>query len=305
MKIAVHGLGRMGMQIARKLVEGGHNVAAHNRSIEPINEAVAYGALSCQTKQDVVDFFGDEQVIIWVMLPSEVTDDQVSEWSNLLPAGSLIVNGANSDFRHTTALNENLKAAGHRFVDIGVSGGVWGYQNGFCMMGGSDNPDDWELLRPVLETLSKDNGSYEYFGPSGSGNYVKMIHNAIEYGMMQSLAEGYRMLKEGPYSGIDLSKAGYLWQHQSVIRSWLNELTADALKENPKLEGLTGYVAENGETKWALEVAKELGIDIPAIQAAYDVRIKSQQGETNFATKVIAAQRNKFGGHNLNGEGRA
>jgi 6-phosphogluconate dehydrogenase len=160
-------------------------------------------------------------------------------------------------------------------------------------------------LAPIFDDLAKPEGAWGYFGKSGSGNYVKMVHNAIEYGMMQSLAEGYRMLHESPFGPLDMARAGNVWQHKSVIESWLNDLTRQAVAENPTLDGITGYVAESGEARWTLELAKELGIDLPAIQAAFDVRLKSQQGETNFATKIVAAQRNKFGGHNLNTEGRA
>lgn len=300
MKIAVQGLGRMGLQIARKLAEDGHTVIAHNRSTEPMDEAASYGAIKAATKQDVLKAFGDEQVVLWVMLPADVVDAQVDEWLELLPKDSIIIDGGNSDYRLTKKLNERLKAAGMQFIDIGVSGGVWGYQNGFSMMCGSDNPDAFAVLEPELQTLAKPEGAYHYFGPSGSGHYVKMVHNAIEYGMMESLAEGYRMLKEGPYSGLDLAAAGEVWQHHSVITSWLNELCRDALKENPQLEGIEGYVAESGEARWTLDTAKAIQIPLPAIQTSFDVRIASQKGEVNFATKLLSAMRNKFGGHQLN-----
>ncbi|MFZ1249338.1 MAG: NADP-dependent phosphogluconate dehydrogenase [Candidatus Saccharimonadales bacterium] len=306
MKIAIHGLGRMGMQIARKLAESGqHEVLAHNRSHEPIEEAASYGAIAAYTPEDVVAAFEGQQAVVWVMLPSEITDQIVLEWAARLPQGSLIINGGNSDFRATKSLNEKVVAAGMQFVDIGVSGGVWGYQNGFPLMCGTDNTEAIEALKPVLDTLAQPGGMWYHFGASGSGHYVKMVHNAIEYGMMQSLGEGFRMLHDGPYQGMNLAAAADLWQHHSVITSWLTELTRDALQENPELEGVSGYVAESGEARWTLEAAKEMGIELPAIQAAFDVRVRSQQGETNFATKVVAAQRNKFGGHNLNGEGAA
>jgi 6-phosphogluconate dehydrogenase len=173
------------------------------------------------------------------------------------------------------------------------------------MMCGGDNKEAFEVLEPALKTLAQPGGMYGYFGPSGAGHFVKMVHNAIEYGIMESLGEGFRMLHDGPYKGIDLAKAADLWEHKSVVRSWLNELSRDAFQENPELEGISGYVAESGEARWTLEAAKELGIELPAIQASFDVRVASQNGETNFATKVVAAQRNKFGGHNLNGEGAA
>lgn len=304
MKIAVHGLGRMGMQIARKLAENGHEVIAHNRSAEPIEEAVSYGAQAAHSKQEALQAFSGEQVVIWIMLPADITEAQVDEWLTLVPKRSILIDGGNSDFRHTQKLSEKVEQAGSHLVDVGTSGGVWGYQNGFSMMVGANDASALQTLEPALKTLAAPEGAYHHFGPSGSGHFVKMTHNAIEYGMMQSLAEGYRMLKEGPYSSLDLAAAGEVWQHHSVITSWLNELTRDALRENPELAGIDGYVAESGEARWTLEVACEKGLPMPAIQAAFDVRLASQKGDVNFATKLLAAMRNKFGGHNLNGEGK-
>lgn len=306
MKIVIHGLGRMGMQIARKLAESGqHQVIAHNRSLEPIKEAVSYGCIGAETKQQVLANFGDEKIIVWVMLPAVVADEEMLAWAEILPKGSVIVSGGNSDYRKTRQLNEKMKAIGMELVDIGVSGGVWGYQNGFPLMCGADKTEAFTCVEPALKTLILPGGAYKHFGPSGSGHYVKMVHNAIEYGMMQSLGEGYRLLKEGPYEAIDLAAAGEVWQHHSVITSWLNELSRDALAENPNMDGISGYVAESGEARWAIETAKQCDIELPAIGASFDVRLRSQKGETNFATKVVAAQRNKFGNHNLNGEGAA
>lgn len=307
MKIAIQGLGRMGMQIARKLAESGeHTVIAHNRHKEPIEEAVKFGAVGAYEKQDVLNAFGGDQVVLWIMLPDTVVDAQVDEWLQLVPKGSVLIDGGNSDFRNTQKLNEKVTAAGLHLLDVGVSGGIWGYQNGFPLMCGGDSAEAFGVLEPALQTLSQPGGKYFHFGPSGAGHFVKMTHNAIEYGMMESLGEGFRMLHDGPYAGkINLAEAADLWQHHSVITSWLNELSRDALAENPELEGVSGYVAESGEARWTLEVAHDLGIALPSIQSAFDVRVASQNGETNFATKVVAAQRNKFGGHNLNGEGAA
>lgn len=302
MKIIVHGLGRMGMQIARKLAENNHQVIAHNRSRQPIDEAVSYGAQPAYTKQEAVQAFDGQPIIVWIMLPSDIVEAQIKEWLALAPAGSVLVDGGNSDFRYANQHNQLVKAKGCDFVDVGTSGGVWGYQNGFCMMAGADDIKAFQTIEPVLKTLAQPEGAYHYFGPSGSGEYVKMVHNAIEYGMMESLAEGYRMLKDGSYPDLDLAAAGEVWQHHSVITSWLNELSRDALRENPQLKGIDGFVAETGEARWTLEVAKEKNIAMPAIQAAFDVRVRSQQGEVNFATKLLAAMRNKFGGHNLNKE---
>lgn len=299
MKIAISGLGKMGIQIAQKLQEGGHKVIAHNRSKEPVDVAAGFGATPAYTKQEVINSFAGEQVILWIMITSTAVDAELDEWLQILPSGSVIIDGGNSDFRLTKKRSEKTKGKGIDFVDVGTSGGVWGYKNGFSMMVGG-NTDSASIITPVLDTLALPNGAHQYFGESGAGHYVKMVHNAAEYGMMQSLAEGYRMLKEGPYQNLDLAAAGEVWQHGSVVASWLNELTRQALMENPTLEGIEGKVSENGETRWTLEVAKEMNIPLPAIQISLDVRTRSQEGEVNFATKLLSAMRNKFGGHSLN-----
>ena len=301
MKIAIAGLGRMGGQIAQKLVEGGHTVIAHNRSPEPIREAAAYGAVPAYSKQEVVTAFGDTPVILWIMIPADIIDTEIADWLKVLPAGSTIIDGGNSDYRHDQARADLVAAANCILLDIGTSGGVWGYQNGFSMMVGGDEAA-YERLTPALDTLATPRGGHRHFGASGTGHYVKMVHNAIEYGMMQSLAEGYRMLKEGPYPSLDLAKAGDIWQESSVVTSWLNDLTRQALHENPNLDGISGIVAESGEARWTLETANDLDIPMPAIQASFDVRLASQNGDINFATKLLAAMRNKFGGHNIDGQ---
>ncbi|MGH7141949.1 MAG: NADP-dependent phosphogluconate dehydrogenase [Candidatus Saccharimonadales bacterium] len=303
MKIIVHGLGKMGLQIARKLAENDHEVIVHNRSRQPIESALSYGVKPAYSKQEAMAFFGEAPLAIWLMLPADIVKAQVDEWLELIPGGSTIIDGGNSDFRQTQQLNEIVKAKGSHLIDVGTSGGIWGYQNGFSMMVGSDDLEAFSRLEPALRTLAQPEGAYFRFGPSGSGHFVKMTHNAIEYGMMESLAEGYRMLKEGPYQDLDLSAAGDVWQHHSVVTSWLNQLTRDALKENPNLTDIDGYVAESGEARWALEIAKDKELPMPAIEAAFNVRLRSQQGDINFATKLLAAMRHKFGGHYLNKEG--
>jgi 6-phosphogluconate dehydrogenase len=299
MKIIVQGLGRMGMQIAQKIAESEHTVIAHNRSTDKIDHAAEFGAVPAYDKQTALQALDGERAIVWIMLPATIVDDQVDEWLALLPDDSIIIDGGNSDYRLTQKLAAKIHDAGKVMLDVGTSGGVWGYQNGFSMMCGGDEAA-FAVVEPILQVLAAPEGAYHYFGPAGSGHFVKMTHNAIEYGMMQSLAEGYRVLKEGPYEQIDLAAAGDVWQHHSVVTSWLNELTRDALRENPTLEGIDGFVAESGEARWTLETAKDRNIPMPSIQAAFDVRLASQQGETNFATKLLAAMRNKFGGHELN-----
>lgn len=301
MKIAISGLGRMGGQIARKLHENGHTVVAHNRSAEKVDEAKAYGAIPAYTDQDVVDAFGGDPVVLWIMLPADVIDSKIDEWLQILPKGSVIIDGGNSDYRGDAARAERVNAAGSTLLDIGTSGGVWGLQNGFSMMVGGDRAS-YDMVVPALDTLAQPRGGHQFFGTNGTGHFVKMVHNAIEYGMMQSLAEGYRVLKEGPYPDLDLAAAGDIWQQSSVVTSWLNDLTRQALHENPNMDGVSGVVAESGEARWTLETAKELGIPMPAIQASFDVRLASQQGQVDFSTKLLAAMRNKFGGHNIDGK---
>lgn len=302
MKIAISGLGRMGSQIVQKLVEGGHSVIAHNRSPEPVEEAVALGATGAYDKQQVVGAFGpNEQVVLWIMIPSDVIESELDKWAEILPKGSIVIDGGNSDYRGDAARAKRLADKGSELLDIGTSGGVWGYENGFSMMVGGDKTA-YGAVSSALDTLALPKGGHQYFSTSGSGHYVKMVHNAIEYGMMESLAEGYRMLAEGPYKDIDLAAAGDVWQQSSVVTSWLNDLTRQALHENPTLDGIEGVVAESGEARWTLETADELGIPLPAIQASFDVRLASQKGEINLATKLLAAMRNKFGGHNIDGK---
>jgi 6-phosphogluconate dehydrogenase len=300
MKIAISGLGRMGMQIVRKLAEDkDHKVIAHNRSPKPVEEAAGYGAVPAFSKEEAVKAMGGGQFVLWLMLPESIIDGQLDDWLKLIPPGSIIIDGGNSDFRTTSQRAPKIKKRGHLLVDVGTSGGVWGYKRGFSMMAGGDR-EAFRAIEPVLKTLAKPTGAYHYFGGTGAGHFVKMVHNAIEYGMMESLAEGYRMLKEGPYKEINLAAAGEVWQHNSVITSWLNELCQQALSENPELNGIDGIVAESGEARWTLEVAKDMGIPLPAINTSFQVRLDSQAGEVNFATKLLAAMRHKFGGHSLN-----
>jgi len=299
MKIAIIGLGKMGAQIAKKLHEGKHTVVAYNRSKKGVDEMASLGMIPAYTREEVIKSFNKEQAIIWLMVPAEAVDQELDEWLKLIPRDSILIDGGNSDFRLTKKRAEKVSKNESILIDVGTSGGIWGHKNGFCMMVGGDD-GSFKTIEPVLQTLAKPEGAYHYFGESGAGHFVKMTHNAIEYGMMESLAEGYRILKEGPYKNIDLVSAGDVWQHGSVITSWLNELTRDALKENPELAGIEGFVAESGEARWALELAKNSNIETPAIQAAFDVRLESQKGNTNFTTRLLALMRNAFGGHKIN-----
>lgn len=296
MKIGFHGLGRMGSNMVTRLIVKGQEVVVMNRSQEPVDAAVKLGAEAARDYKELVSKL--DPVIIWLMLPADIIQAKFEELLPLVPVGAIIIDGGNSDFRHSQKRYAAAKAKGVHFIDIGTSGGIMGRSAGYCMMvGGDQEPVD--KIKPVLDALAAPYG-WRHFPGAGAGHFVKMVHNAIEYGMMESYAEGYRVLKEGPYKDLDLATAGEVWQHGSIIESKLNELSVQALRENPQMEGVDGIVAESGEARWTLEVAKELDIAMPAIQSAFDMRLKSQAGEVSFATKLLAALRNKFGGHDIN-----
>ena len=301
MKIIVQGLGKMGYQIVQKLCEDNHQVIAINRSLEPLQKAQELGANITQDKKEAIELFGhQEPVILWIMLPAEIVDEQINQWDQFLPKKSLIIDGGNSDYRQTIKRAQMVESLGHSLVDIGTSGGIHGYKNGFSMMIGANQRANFELIEPVVKSLAKPEGDYKYFGQNGTGHFVKMTHNAIEYGMMESLAEGYNLLKNGPFKEMNLKDAAEVWQHHSVITSWLNSLCLEVFNDNPELDGIDGFVHESGEAKWALETAHKINVPMPVIQKSFDIRIESQHGQINFATKLLAAMRNKFGGHDLN-----
>jgi 6-phosphogluconate dehydrogenase len=296
MKLGFMGLGKMGLPMVERLLKAGHEVVVFDPQAEAVERAVAAGATAAANLTALVEQL--DPAIIWLMIPASLVEQQLAELLPLLKPGSIVIDGGNSDFRET--LRRGKLAAEHQItlIDVGTSGGVLGGNQGYAMMVGG--PDaEVERLTPLFAALAPTDG-WQHVGPAGAGHYVKMVHNAIEYGLMESYAEGYHMLKAGPVPQIDLAKVGSLWQHGSIISSLLNGLTAEALAENPELSGIEGVVAESGETRWTLEVAKEHNIELPAIQAALDVRLASQKGATNFATKLLAAMRNKFGGHALN-----
>jgi 6-phosphogluconate dehydrogenase len=298
MKIVMVGLGKMGQQLVEKLCADGHKVVAIDSDQAKQLEASKYGAMAVSTREEAISDFGQDKIIVWLMIPSIAVDDEMAVWQELLPADSIIIDGGNSDFRLTKQRNDALTANNIHLIDVGTSGGILGQKNGFCLMiGGEENVAD--ELSPIFETLAKPNGSFHYFGLSGSGHFVKMVHNAIEYGYMESLAEGFELLADGPYKDLDLSAVSEVWQHGSIVESSLNGLAANIFSENPKLSGVEGVVAESGEARWSIDVAKEHGIKLPAIETALEVRLASQKGSTSFATKVLVELRNKFGGHTI------
>lgn len=302
MKLILVGLGKMGAQIARMLVDAGHQVVAVDPSQDAVTAATKFGAIASTSREDAIAKFSNEQVIVWLMIPAKFVTSEVEAWCAVLPKGSVLIDGGNTDFRETKKHAQIAADKGIKLVDVGVSGGILGTANGFSMMAGGDNLSYLQIV-PILEVLSKPRGGYDYFGEAGAGHYVKMVHNAIEYGMMESLAEGYRMLHEGSYQGIDLAKVGAVWQKASVIESTLNELATEIMHEDQNLSSATGFVAESGEARWTLEAARESGIDLPAIQTSLNVRVESGQGNVTYTTKLLAELRNKFGGHAINKNG--
>jgi 6-phosphogluconate dehydrogenase len=226
---------------------------------------------------------------------------EIAKLAEALPAGALVVDGGNSNFNDTLAHAETLKAKNIELVDVGTSGGIWGRERGFSLMVGGEAAAV-ERIKPLLDALAKPHGSWHHFGKGGAGHFVKMVHNGVEYGLMQSFAEGYRLLKEGPYAGLDLAKVAEVWQKGSINQSFLNSLVQHVMKEDPELSGVEGAVAESGEARWTLETAQKLGIPTPVIAAALEVRVKSQAGDVNYATKLLAKLRQEFGGHAVNPE---
>jgi 6-phosphogluconate dehydrogenase len=300
MQLGFIGLGKMGLPMVLRLQKGGHHVVVIDHHQENIDKAVAAGADSAKDEHELVTKLGDP-MIVWLMIQSKYVDAQLDVLLPLLPKGSIIVDGGNSDYRLTKERAKKVTGAGMAMVDVGTSGGVLGAENGYCMMVGGDEQAA-KTIEPLIVAMAQE-GGHQYFGPSGAGHFVKMVHNAIEYGIMESYAEGYRIIKETDYPALDLGALGNVWQHGSIITSSLNELCAQELTRNPELAGIDGYVAENGEARWSLEVAREKQIEAPAIQASLDVRVASQNGKVSFATKLLAAMRNGFGGHPLNTEG--
>lgn len=296
MKIGFYGLGRMGANMVARLIVKGQDVVVMNRSREPVEAAIKLGAEAAADYKELISKL--DPVIIWLMLPADIVQPKYEELLAQVPAGAIVIDGGNSDFRRSQKRYEMAKHKGVHFIDIGTSGGILGRRDGYCMMVGGDK-EPVEKIKPALDALAAPYG-WRHFPGAGAGHFVKMVHNAIEYGIMESYAEGYRMLKEGPYKNLDLSTAGEVWQHGSIIESKLNELSVQALRENPGLEGIEGVVAESGEARWTLEVANEMDIPMPAIKAAFDVRLQSQAGQISYGTKLLAAVRNKFGGHDIN-----
>jgi len=295
MKIGMVGLGRMGMNMSRRLLRGGHQVTAWNRTADKTEELGREGGEVSRSLTELVDLL-PERKVVWLMLPAGVVvEEHLARLKELLPAGSLVVEGGNSHFRDDIRRGAELAERGIGYVDAGVSGGIWGLEVGYCtMVGGA--PADFAALEPILKTLAPPEG-YLHCGPIGAGHFVKMIHNGIEYGMMQAYAEGFALLEASDFSEhLEYARVSHLWNQGSVIRSWLLELLERAFGSDPRLSKLKGYVDDSGEGRWTVQQAVESGVSAPVITAALFRRFESR-ADNAFENRLLAALRHQFGGH--------
>jgi 6-phosphogluconate dehydrogenase len=294
MQIGMIGLGRMGGNIAQRLMQAGHEVAGYDRNPKNVERATAAGVTTVASAVDLVKQLKPPRAV-WLMIPhGKPTEDTIALLRDALAAGDTIVDGGNSRFTDSARLAERCAQRGVHFLDAGVSGGVWGLETGYCLMIGGPKPA-FERLVPVFKALAPKDG-YAHVGASGAGHFVKMIHNAIEYAMLQSLGEGFECLQRSEY-GIDLERVATLWQQGSVVRSWLLDLLTRALREEGNaLEHIAGYVDDSGMGRWSIAYAVDNAIPIPVITQSLYERFASRQDE-RFSAKVIAALRKQFGGH--------
>ncbi len=293
MEIGFIGLGKMGMNMVTRLQRDRHRVVVYDRTAELIKQAEGQGCVGASSLGELVSKLATPRAV-WLMVPSGApTEETVQAVAALLQSGDVIIDGGNTRFHDDVRRAAELKKKGIHYVDAGTSGGIWGLKLGYCLMIGGEK-DVVMRLEPIFKTLAPENG-WAYMGGQGSGHYVKMVHNGIEYSMMQAYAEGFELMSKSDYL-LDLAKIADLWMHGSVVRSWLLELTAGALKQDPKLEGLKGYVQDSGEGRWALMDALDKNVPMPTLTTALFTRFRSRQQES-FAEKLLAAMRNAFGGH--------
>jgi 6-phosphogluconate dehydrogenase len=294
MDVAMIGLGRMGANMARRLLRGGHRVVVYNRTFARAEELAAEGAEPVRELADVVGALVAPRVV-WLMLPhGETTQAAIDELAPRLDEGDILIDGGNAFFKEDIARGTALAERGLRYLDVGTSGGVWGLEVGYCMMVGGER-SAFEHVEPLLRTLAPPGDGYGYMGGHGAGHFVKMVHNGVEYGMMQAYGEGFELLEAAPWE-LDLGQIAALWNNGSVVRSWLLELAADAFAKDPRLEGIRGYVEDTGEGRWTVEQSIELGVPLPVIALSLYLRFRSRQDDS-FSARVLAALRQEFGGH--------
>lgn len=301
MRIGIIGLGRMGGNMVERLIRGGHEVVAYTRDQTKVKAAVEKGAIGATSVEDLVGKLEAPRAV-WLMVPAgKATEDMIAQLRPLLAPGDILIDGGNTRFTDDVRRAEELKPSGIHYMDAGTSGGVWGLKVGYCLMVGG-SAEDFSLLEPVFKTLAPPNG-YMHCGPVGAGHFVKMVHNGIEYGIMQAYAEGFELMEASEYD-LDLGKIANLWNQGSVVRSWLLELTALALESDPGLTSLAPYVDDSGEGRWTVEESIRLSVPAPVIALSLQMRFRSRQ-DNSFSSRMLAAMRQQFGGHAVKKAGPA
>lgn len=296
MEIGMIGLGRMGGNMVQRLLNGGHRVVTYDRSAEAVAASQSQGAVGVSSIEELVKNLTAPKAV-WVMLPiGQPTEDTINSLIPLLSAGDTVLDGGNANYKDSMRRAEKLAEHGIDFMDVGTSGGIWGLVEGYALMIGGKK-DVFKRLEPIFQTLapSKDQG-LSHVGPAGAGHFVKMVHNGVEYGLMQAYAEGFEIMEAKKEFDLDLGQIAEGWRYGSVVRSWLLDLAAAALVEDPKLESLEAYVEDSGEGRWTVQESIDLAVPAPVITASVQARFRSRQ-EGPFGAKMLAALRNQFGGH--------
>ncbi|HEV3195143.1 MAG TPA: decarboxylating 6-phosphogluconate dehydrogenase [Candidatus Cybelea sp.] len=302
MQLGMVGLGKMGNFMTQRLIAGGHQVVAYDRDPQAVRTAVSAGAAGSDSLSDMVSKLSETPKIAWVMVPAGApTDDTIHQLADAMGQGGILIDGGNTNYKDGLRLYADCKRKGVSLIDAGTSGGVWGLQEGYCLMVGGDDAQV-RHCEPIFITLAPPNG-YAHVGPAGAGHFSKMVHNGIEYGLLQAYGEGFEILKSSQYN-YDLGQLAELWTHASVVRSWLLELLVRAFKEDPGLKDIRGYVDDTGEGRWTVEAAIDENVPAPVITLSLLARMASRQDES-FSAKVVAALRNQFGGHAVKSETHA
>jgi 6-phosphogluconate dehydrogenase len=298
MKLGFIGLGKMGANMVERLLKGGHEIVVFDRNHETIAQLVKKGAIRSSSLNDCVSLL-PERKVVWLMVPAgSPVDETTDQLKQILKEDDIVIDGGNSHYKDSIKRGNSLKEKNIHFLDCGTSGGLWGLENGYSLMSGG-NKEASDYVYPVYKTIAPE-GGYTYCGQSGAGHFVKMVHNGIEYGLMQSYAEGFELLEKSPFN-LDLAAIAGGWRYGSVVRSWLLELAVNVFKENPGLEGIKAYVEDSGEGRWTVEAAMDLNVPAPIITSSLFARFQSRDNNS-FAMKVLAALRNQFGGHTITKE---
>ena len=295
MKIAMVGLGRMGMNMARRLLQGGQQVVVYNRTPDKTDQIVKEGANGAYSFREMVEKLSAPRVV-WLMLPAgPAVDDHINQIKEMLSPGDVVIDGGNTHYKDDIRRGGLLEENGIHLMDVGVSGGIWGLKVGYCLMIGGDR-GIYQYLEPIFKTLAPYEG-YLYCGATGAGHFVKMVHNGIEYGMMEAYAEGFDILEASPYArSLNYAHIAHLWNQGSVVRSWLLELAESAFSKDAKLSATKGYVEDSGEGRWTVEEAIEAGVSVPVITLSLFRRFGSRERDS-IGDRVLAALRREFGGH--------